>query len=619
MGYINATTYPSFGRSLRLYWEERNVNTEANTSDIYWELQGYNRVADSTGYYDAGPFNVTINGVKVANNIYPSGARIQLREDTVVARGTLANIAHNADGSKSVTASFSCDYIYDGTNTAAGSGSITLTTIPRASTVTVPDGIFGQSWTFTIAAASSSFTHDITVAIGTHTVSYADQAAGGFIVTSGVTQGWADAAASSTSATVTVTVVTKSGDTTIGTTTETATFYVPDSWAPSAVQPTLVNVVDGYNSTAIQNVSKASIRVRYQAGRGATLTSLKVYGPGVNTTVNNPTANETVTTGTLTRSGTNTWTVTVTDSRGRQTTQTVTLNVTAYRLPTVKLTVHRCDSDGTANDLGNYMTATAVCTMDTSISGNKGQVAATLTNSGGTVTSLGSLTNQSTATFTLTTSPVAAASTATFLVTATVKDSVLNAAGQSVVVTTRLSTAQVLIDFKPTGDGIAFGGSSTESQVVAVKNWDLHLDNPLAIAYGGTGATGISTTTWSSDMTVAYSDGSTLTWSNPAARMDRLGPIAHIYGYFRITALGTTGNKNLVIGGLPVTIKVPLSGTGTPFYMQSAPSDGIPLIVQVTTGGQSLTVIRGPQAASAGSRPSLVAGWCSFDLWAFVA
>ena len=74
-----------------------------------------------------------------------------------------------------------------------------------------------------------------------------------------------------------------------------------------------------------------------------------------------------------------------------------------------------------------------------------------------------------------------------------------------------------------------------------------------------------------------------------------------------------------MIGGLPVTIKVPLSGTGTPFYMQSAPADGIPLIVQVTSGGQSLTVIRGPQAASAGSSPSLVTGWCSFDLWAWEA
>lgn len=127
MPYINPTTYPSFGRAVRLYYEERNVNTEANTSDIYWELQGYNRVADSTGWYYAGPFNVTINGVKVANNLYPSGSRIHLTSSTVVARGTLANVAHDQDGSKTVTASFDCDYIYDASNKAAGSGSIPLT------------------------------------------------------------------------------------------------------------------------------------------------------------------------------------------------------------------------------------------------------------------------------------------------------------------------------------------------------------------------------------------------------------------------------------------------------------------------------------------------------------
>lgn len=142
MGYITPSTYPSFGRAVRLFYEERNVNIEANTSDIYWELQGYNRIDDPTGWYYAGPFNVTINGVKVVNNLYPSGSRIQLTSTTVVAKGTLANVPHDSDGSKKVQASFSCDYIYDASNKAIGSGEITLTTIPRASTLSMQDGVF---------------------------------------------------------------------------------------------------------------------------------------------------------------------------------------------------------------------------------------------------------------------------------------------------------------------------------------------------------------------------------------------------------------------------------------------------------------------------------------------
>lgn len=622
MGYINATTYPSFGRSLRLYYEERNVNTEANTSDIYWELQGYNRQPDATGYYYAGPFNVTINGVKVANNIYPGGSRIQLRDGTVVASGTLANIAHDADGSKSVTASFDCDFIYDSTNKAAGSGSIPLSTIPRASTVAISDGLFGSAWQYTVTAYSTAFTHDITVTIGSHTITRSDRPAGGEVFAAATTRGWADAAPTTDSATITVTVVTKSNGTPIGTVTETATMRVPDSWKPSTPVPASAAPVNDFAGDALQYVSKADVSFTFQASPGTELASGKIWGPGINLSFaamgGQTIINRTLQTATLTQSGALTWNIQLTDKRGRTTTTQATMTVKPYRMPSATLTVHRCNSDGTLNDLGAYMKATAVCTFDTSIANNASGVYLTIY-SGGVPSVLGSLVNQTTSPYTYTTPVHAVSTTDTYLVEAFVQDEVLLGLGadQGVTITTRLSTAEVLMDFKAGGDGVAFGGSATESQVVAVKNWDLHLDNPLGLAYGGTGVTGVTQSTWSTAMTVAYSDGTSLTVTNKTAKMDRFGPIVHLYGYFRITDLGTTGSKNLRIGGLPVTITVPLSGTGTPFFMSAAPSDGIPMICQVVSGGQSIDVIRGPQAAN--SRAQLVAGWCSFDLWAFVA
>ena len=618
MAYINPSTYPSsFGRAVRLYYEERNVNTAANTSDIYWELQGYNKTEDTTGWYYAGPFNVTINGTKVVNNLYPSGSRIQLRSDTVVAKGTLANVAHNSDGSMSVEASFSCEYINDASNKASGSGTITLTTIPRVSTLAAQDGVFGQAWMYTVTQYSPTFFDTITVTIGSH--SYRNTVSGGgilnAIVPASETRSWADSAPNSDSATATITIQTTVGDPSqggvqfIGTSTQTVTFSVPTSWAPTFPVPTRATGVNTFDGLTLQNLSSAQIRILATATTGASLTSIKITGPGINQTVENPSTLTTVTTGLLTQSGDLTWTITATDSRGRQGTwKSQALTVTRYRLPTGKLTVHRCDANGNANDLGGYMTATLKATIDTSISGN---VAAAEVKLGST--SIGS-TSGETAAFTLTTSPSAASTTSTYTVSATVTDS----AGGSVTITTRLSTAQVLMDFKAGGDGVAFGGSATESNVVAIKGgWKLKIDTPLEVAYGGTGASGVTQTTWSSDMTVKYSDGTSPTVDGKNAKMDKFGPLVHLYGYFRITNLGTTGSKNLVIGGLPVTIRVPLSGTGTPFFMAAAPSDGIPLIVQVTSGGQSLTVIRGPQAGN--SRATLVTGWCSFDLWGLEA
>lgn len=604
MGYINPSTYPSsFGRAVRLYFEERNVNTEANTSDIYWELQGYNRTSDSTGWYYAGPFNATINGVKVVNNLYPSGARIQLRSDTAVASGTLANVAHNADGSMSVEASFSCDYISDSANTASGSGTITLTTIPRASTITAQDGVFGQAWTYTVNNPADFYTR-VTLTIGSHTYThtYSSEVTPITNFTAAQTRTWADSCPDSDSATMTITAVTMSGETEIGTVMETVTFRVPTSWAPTFPVPTRATGVNTFNGLTLQNLSSAQILAMATATTGASLTSVKITGPGINQTVTNPSTLTTVATGVLTQSGGLTWTITATDSRGRQGTwKSQALTVTPYRLPTGTLTVHRCDANGTANDLGAYMTATLTATIDTSISGNEGAAEVKLGS-----TSIGS-TSGETAAFTLTTSPRAASTTSTYTVSATVTDS----AGGSVTITTKLSTAQVLMDFKAGGDGVAFGGSATDSQTVAIKNWTLKLDNPLAVEYGGTGDTGPSSGTWTP--TISWSDGTTLTTASVTCRYQKWGKVIHYFGYFNVTDLGTAGNKYLNIT-LPHTVLAGLNGAG-PRLEVNYTQPARPFLLRLfSTYAQA---VYGPGAGY--TRPQMSTGWHSFDFWAMEA
>lgn len=144
------TTNEVEGRSLTLSWILSSQSVEKNTSTISWTLKGS---GSASGYVMSGAFKAVINGVTV----YTSEPRIELRNTTTVASGT-ATIAHNSDGTKSF--SLSCEAgIYTYAVSATASGTHTLTTIPRASTISATNADMGSASTITITRASSSFTH----------------------------------------------------------------------------------------------------------------------------------------------------------------------------------------------------------------------------------------------------------------------------------------------------------------------------------------------------------------------------------------------------------------------------------------------------------------------------
>lgn len=82
-----------------------------------------------------------------------------------------ASVPHESDGSKSVSISVSLHALSSGndarTNTNInGSSTVQLTTIPRASTLTVSDGTIGSPLTITINRASTAFTHKLSYSFG---------------------------------------------------------------------------------------------------------------------------------------------------------------------------------------------------------------------------------------------------------------------------------------------------------------------------------------------------------------------------------------------------------------------------------------------------------------------
>ena len=156
------TTNENSGRSVTLAWSISSQSIADNTSTLSWTLKGS---GSASGWVKAGGFKAVINGTTVYST--STDTRISLYNGTLVASGTI-KIAHNADGTKSF--SLSCEAgVYTYAVSVTASGTHTLTTIPRASSISMSAGTMGSASTITITRASSSFTHTLTYAFGSAT------------------------------------------------------------------------------------------------------------------------------------------------------------------------------------------------------------------------------------------------------------------------------------------------------------------------------------------------------------------------------------------------------------------------------------------------------------------
>ena len=342
------TTNSCEGRSLTLSWSLSSQSVADNYSNISWKLKGS---GSGSGWVNAGNFKAVINGTTV----YSSSTRIQLYNGTTVASGT-AKISHNSDGTKSFKLSCEAGIYYVAVNCTA-SGTHTLTTIPRASSVSATAVNLGSATTVSISRASSSFTHTLTYSFGSATGTIATK-------TSSTSVSWtpplslANQIPSATSGTCTITCTTYNGSTSIGSKTCTVKLSVPSSVVPT-ISSLSATRVDGTVPSSwgiyVQSKSKATLTINGAAGSyGSTISSYSISGGGYSGT------SSTLTTGFLNSSGTITFTAKVTDSRGRTSAAaTVSISVVAYSAPAFSsYTSQRCLSSGTVNEEGTYVKGT---------------------------------------------------------------------------------------------------------------------------------------------------------------------------------------------------------------------------------------------------------------------
>lgn len=310
-------------------------NTANNSSSVTATVTMWRT---NTGYTTDRVFEptLTING-----NAKSISQRFQIsyNSNTVIMTHTVT-VPHNADGTKSITINIKGKILAGTTGTLytinSTNGTAKLDTIPRASQPRLSSSsrAIGQSVTIYTDRASSSFTHTITYKIGATTGTI------GSNVGNSVTWTIPDVSnriTNSTSGTCTITCVTKSGSTTIGTKTVNLTITIPNA-APylPTISSITTSMVRGPGAPSgmtayVSGYSKISASMSgASAGRNASITSYKLTINGV--TYNSSSA----TSGVISKSGTVTVTAQITDSRGRTSTVvTKDITFTAYKPPSI--------------------------------------------------------------------------------------------------------------------------------------------------------------------------------------------------------------------------------------------------------------------------------------------
>lgn len=270
-------------------------------------------------------------------------------------------VTHKADGTGTAKIYWKWGVYstWGGFTAPSGSFFITLTSIPRASSLTAPAAwTLGTAQTITISSKVSSYRHKLTYKVGDNTSTLLDK------TSTAKTYNWtpayrlasANTTGTSLPGTLTLETYTSSGATSpIGSVSKSITLTIPNnSSTRPAVSASLTPVSSLSGNLAkqyIQGVSKvkAAITASGKYGTSIASTSMSVEGKSYGSSTS-------YTSGFLSGYGSITVTVTAKDKRGFSSSASYTINVLAYTKPSAKVTkCVRCLEGGTEDDSGTYL------------------------------------------------------------------------------------------------------------------------------------------------------------------------------------------------------------------------------------------------------------------------
>ena len=367
-----ASIYGDYSKNVRLRidYSVTSQSIENNTSTIRLDL--YAEKTAHSGYNKTGKsyFNMTGRGNTTVNWDWGSSSSQYFLGSSDV------TVSHNADGTGSTTLN---GYWYMGTTSSympteiSVSGSITLPTIPRASSIGLsPSSLkLGAELSITINRASSSFRHALYWQIDSgdwHLIEA--NATTSYKWT--VPKSLANYFTSSTSKVIRIICETYNGDTYIGSSSQTFTANISDDIVPTISSLTLSDPTG--NSVYIETISSIKAKTVASGAYGSSITNITVsmivngatkktlYGSEVTFDLNNLniTENTTVTINTI-----------VTDSRGKINIATKTITVYRYIKPYImSRNSFRCSKNGTRDENGTYLSLYWVYHVSTGVTNN---------------------------------------------------------------------------------------------------------------------------------------------------------------------------------------------------------------------------------------------------------
>lgn len=333
--------------SIGINIKQNSQSIANNTSNVTvsviasWTYGSYNQLQK--------PGSLTIDGVKYDFTSSFNYNATQSGSETIFTK--TVNVAHGSNGKKTLACSASyTSGVSSGTVSATGSK--VLTTILRASYFgTVTGSTIGYSMTVNVSRYNSAYTHQIWYKLGNSP--WYDLGIGiGTSITFTVDTNLCSQLPNSTSGTLELCLRTYNGSTQIGNDAyKNVTVNVPVDVKPSvsiaASDPT---GLFGKYGKYVKGKSKLKIDVTGTGLYGSSIKSYNVTADGKTYT------SASITTDVILSSGLLAITATVTDSRGRTATASITPSVLDYSIPKISgVKANRSDAQGNSNSSGAYL------------------------------------------------------------------------------------------------------------------------------------------------------------------------------------------------------------------------------------------------------------------------
>ena len=311
---------------LNVYIDQGEQNIAANTTSVNWEMtvsrSSYYHTYNNNG---SSTLSLSLDG----RNVHSSNPNWEVWDgEATLAKGS-STIAHNADGSKilPLSCTFNPNNGYHESITVTAN--ISLTTIPRASSVSVNAGIIGSPITINISRHSSTFKHTVRYVWGNKSGTIASNVDSSATWT--IPLDFANEIPNSTIGTGTIYVDTYNGTSKIGTQQTSFTASIPNDLKPTLTGLNLVDLngvtrelLNGNNF--LQVVS--DVQVNFLGATGSYGSTIKGYRAEI---VNKKMVNGSVPIR-----------ASVFDSRGKQSdTKDTTINVIEYYAPSLSFSAVR--------------------------------------------------------------------------------------------------------------------------------------------------------------------------------------------------------------------------------------------------------------------------------------